>query len=202
MSASSVVQQIGEHMRSLRMLRGLSVRTLAAKSGFSPSFISQVELGQVSPSIDSLERIATTLSVDLSAFFLQVQDSQPTVMHARARQVLKSDWSLASVESLTASYDGQQLEAVLVTFDPGGRSGSTPHAHQEEEFAIVLTGEIQLHLAGNTHDLHPDDAVTIPARTPHRWTNTGPHTAKIVMVSARPLLRVLPSGLAGGDISE
>jgi XRE family transcriptional regulator, regulator of sulfur utilization len=34
---------------------------LASKCGFSPSFISQVELGQASPSIASLDRIALAL---------------------------------------------------------------------------------------------------------------------------------------------
>ena len=62
-------RQLGERIRQLRTGRGLSVRTLAATTGFSPSFISQVEHGQVSPSIASLERIATALGVTLGGLF-------------------------------------------------------------------------------------------------------------------------------------
>jgi len=48
---------VGERIRQLRLGLGMSVRTLAAKTGFSPSLISQAENGQVTPSIGSLERI-------------------------------------------------------------------------------------------------------------------------------------------------
>ncbi|MBI2953312.1 MAG: PAS domain-containing protein [Chloroflexi bacterium] len=54
---------VGETIRRFRMGRGLSVRALAAETGFSPSFISQVELGQAAPSIASLARIAAALGI-------------------------------------------------------------------------------------------------------------------------------------------
>jgi transcriptional regulator with XRE-family HTH domain len=62
-------EQVGELVRELREARRLSVRALAAQAGFSPSFISQVENEQASPSIASLERIATALGVTLVEFF-------------------------------------------------------------------------------------------------------------------------------------
>lgn len=189
MADTTIVQQVGAHIRTLRSSRGLSVRTLASMTGFSPSFISQVELGHASPSIDSLDRIAAALAIDLGAFFQQMPGTQPNVMHASTRQVLQSDWSLASIEPLTMAYDGQQLEATLVTFAPGGRSGSAPHIHHEEELAMVVSGKILLEMKDVQHALGPDDAVTIPADTPHRWTNTNDQDAKVLMVSARPLLR-------------
>ncbi len=38
---------VGEVVRFIRLWRGMSVRTLVAETDFSPSFISQVEPGQV-----------------------------------------------------------------------------------------------------------------------------------------------------------
>ena len=61
--------QVGERVRSLRTALNMSVRSLASRAGFSPSFISQVENGLVSPSIASLERIASILDVTLAGFF-------------------------------------------------------------------------------------------------------------------------------------
>src|SRR5512137_3109222 len=60
---------IGEHIRRLRSKRHVSVRTFAAQTGFSPSFISQLENGLVSPSLGSLQKIAETLGVTLGDFF-------------------------------------------------------------------------------------------------------------------------------------
>jgi transcriptional regulator with XRE-family HTH domain len=47
------------------MQRGLSLRSLATSAGFSPSFVSQVENGQTSPSIASLARLAHALGLGL-----------------------------------------------------------------------------------------------------------------------------------------
>jgi len=60
---------VGERIRQLRLGLGLSVRTLATKTEVSPSLISQVEHGHVTPSIGSLERIAMALEVSLGTFF-------------------------------------------------------------------------------------------------------------------------------------
>jgi transcriptional regulator with XRE-family HTH domain len=57
--------RIGEVLRQLRERQGLSLRTLAGRAGFSASFLSQLENGQVSPSIASLDRIAAELGVTL-----------------------------------------------------------------------------------------------------------------------------------------
>ena len=68
---------VGERIRQLRLGLGMSVRTLATKSGFSPSPISQVERSQVTPSIGSLERIAMVLGVSLSKFFVEPNANMP-----------------------------------------------------------------------------------------------------------------------------
>ena len=65
---------VGGRIRQLRLGLGMSVRALAAKTGFSPSLISQAENGQVTPSIGSLERIAMALGVSLGKFFARARD--------------------------------------------------------------------------------------------------------------------------------
>src|SRR6185436_2477898 len=65
-------QQVGAHVRTLREQARLSVRALAAQTDFSPSFISQLENGQVSPSIHSMGKIANVLGVTLGSFFAAI----------------------------------------------------------------------------------------------------------------------------------
>ena len=49
---------LGQSLRRLRESRHISLRVLAEQTDFSASFLSQVENGQASPSISSMERIA------------------------------------------------------------------------------------------------------------------------------------------------
>lgn len=176
---------VGERIRQLRLGLGMSVRTLAAKTGFSPSLISQVENGQVTPSIGSLERIARTLGVSLGKFFADPETSTVKFVRASARQQLTSTWSPVSIEAL-APLDGTgKLEPVMLTMAPGGRSGQFPAAPRGEKFALIAEGEVALTLGDEMHVLRTGDAITFAPPTPHQWENNGPGTARIVIVTIR-----------------
>lgn len=188
---SSAVQ-LGVRLRELRLERGTSVRHLAEEAGFSPSFISQVETGQASPSIASLERIAKVLGVGLSDLFLSGTDA-PAVVRGSAREQLTSEWSRARIESLAQAKGQGGLDAVLITLRGGGRSGKNPHTQPAPQFAFVVAGAISLALGDELLDLESGDAVTIPAQCPHRWENAGIDQAQVLIVSAGPQ-RLLPWG--------
>src|SRR4029453_276765 len=111
---------VGERIRQLRLNLRMSVRTLATKTGFSPSLISQVEHSQVTPSIGSLERLALALEVSLGTFFAEPETSTLSLVRASARQQLTSTWSPVTIEAL-APLDGPgTLEPIMLTMAPGG----------------------------------------------------------------------------------
>src|SRR6185503_11454746 len=117
-SKRMIEANLGEAVRKLRERSHMSLRTLAEKSDFSPSFISQVENGQASPSISSMERIAVALGVTLGEFFQATENGQSSIVRAGSRLGLNSEWSKANIESLLHSGPGGKLEAVLVTLLP------------------------------------------------------------------------------------
>src|SRR6476660_7638547 len=96
----SLEQSLGDALRRLRERDRVSLRTLAKKCGFSPSFISQVELNQASPSLASLERIAAGIGVTLGDFFHAAEHSGPELVRLSQRPVLQSGWSRSQIESL------------------------------------------------------------------------------------------------------
>jgi transcriptional regulator with XRE-family HTH domain len=179
-------QVIGEHIRRLRLKRHVSVRSFAAQTGFSPSFISQLENGQVSPSLGSMQKIAETLGVTLGEFFAAAaSDEESLVVRPPDRRRLDSTWTDAHLEALGPMGRSRRLEPVVAIFGPGGKSGKHLHSNPHEEFAFVVKGEVTLSFADEQHDLGPGDAVTLPAHAPHRWENRTEETVEIVIVSSR-----------------
>jgi len=180
-------KRLGELVRLLRERRGLSVRTLARESGFSPSFISQVEHGLASPSIASMERIAHALGVTMSEFFAvdESQTAVPFIVPAGEGRELTSAWSHAVVRELGPSHGARLLEPVMLVLGAGGRSGARPAGHQGEEFAIVFSGDVLLRLEGAEHRLQAGDAVSLPPELPHQWENVSDREAHIILVSLR-----------------
>jgi transcriptional regulator with XRE-family HTH domain len=175
---------LGPAVRRLREAQQLSLRSLAERTGFSASFLSQVENGQASPSISSMERIATALGVSLGEFFQTAGRNPLPVVRADARLVLHSGWSSAQLESLVGGVGGR-LEPVLVTLQSGGTSGSRAYASGREEFALVLEGTVTLTLNDSEQELACGDAVTIRPGALRRWRNPGPQPARILIVTAR-----------------
>ena len=177
---------VGEVIRELREQHHLSVRTLASKSGFSPSFISQVENGQASPSIASLERLAAALGVRLGDFFRAVEPITPTPVRAAARPAVQSEWSRARLECLAPIGPTSEWQAVMIALNPGGARGKRTHVSAAEQFALIFEGEAVLTLDSQEYVLQRGDAITIPAGVPHRWENkTGSPSQIVLMTAAR-----------------
>ncbi len=177
--------KIGKMVRRFRRARQISVRGLAAKCGFSPSFVSQVELGQSSPSIASTERIASALGITLGHFFNPATPSPPGVIKAKDRLILESAWSRAKIESLGPPTQHSGLEAMLVTLKPGGTSASRPHTRDVEQMILVFRGTTHLQLEDDRHVLREGDAIAIPPSARHLWTNASRNPVQILIVTVR-----------------
>lgn len=53
-----------------RNARGLSLRELSARCGISKSALQRMESGEISPTLDQLDRIAAALDVPLTKLFI------------------------------------------------------------------------------------------------------------------------------------
>src|SRR5258708_6937780 len=187
LSVSQLLKQhaVGAWVRRLRTEQRISLRTLATRTNFSPSFISQVENGVVSPSIASMEKIANALGVTLGEFFVASREGEGgLIVRAADRLQMSSLWSQGRIEAL-GPMTGRRLEPVLITLDPGGRSGKHPYPHTSERSAFVLHADPTVTIGPEEHVLGPGDAVTIRAQELRRWENRSSPLVRILIVSAR-----------------
>lgn len=176
---------VGEWVRRLRTEQRMSLRALAQRTDFSPSFISQVENGVVSPSIASMEKIAGALGTTLSEFFAAAAKGEAgLIVRVADRLFMPSGWSKGWVEAL-GPMTGRRLESIVITLEPGGRSGKHPYTHHIEEFAYVLEGVATLTLGPEEHRMQPGDAVTLRAQELRRWENRGKEVVRILVVTPR-----------------
>lgn len=161
------------------------MRALAQRTGFSPSFLSQVELGQSSPSLSSLQRICEALEVDLPDLLRNPRPERALPVVRRAdRQSVRSEWSKASAESLLPDGGDDRFAALLLGIDPGGRTGELPTRRGTRELAYCIRGKVQLTLGGERYDLASGDSVVLD-QTHASWENRGRGRAEVLVVSAR-----------------
>jgi transcriptional regulator with XRE-family HTH domain len=175
---------IGGKVRELRTERGLSVRTLAARTGFSPSFISQMEAEAVSPSIASLQKVAEELGVSLGQFFSSLESVPREVVRREERPEYESGWSRSTMELLADPAPGRKLSAVQITVEPGGASGKRAAYGVQEAVVLVLSGELVARLGEREVELYEGDAAYVSEGTEFSWENPGSEEAALVMVAA------------------
>ena len=86
---------------------------------------------------------------------------------------------------------GTNLLASFVRYEPG--AGAPRHAHEEEQLFVVLEGEVDMDLGGESRRLRPGDAVLIPAWVPHSVRSTGGPVYQLDVFSPprRALLKLL-----------
>src|SRR5574338_1261788 len=73
------VVDVGYRLRVLREERGVSMRSLARRSGLSANALSMIERGLTSPSVSTLNKLAMALEVPITAFFRQEPVREPIV---------------------------------------------------------------------------------------------------------------------------
>ena len=67
---TDILSRFGNHLRELRVERGLTQSELAFRGNFDRNYIGMVERGERNPSLKSLNRIAQALGVSLSVLLL------------------------------------------------------------------------------------------------------------------------------------
>jgi len=81
----------------------------------------------------------------------------------------------------------ERSQTGLLTLEVGEATGDKPSTHAEsDQVLVVLQGELTAEVGGESEVLDIGDAVTVPAKTPHRFTNTGHERAITFSVYALP----------------
>lgn len=165
------MDRLGEKIKELRQQRNLTLRDLSDQTGFSISFLSQVERGLSSLSISSLRTLAQSLGIDLSVFFPPPVHGN-YVTRTAAQQPFRLEGSDIDYVSLSGEFPARTLEPLLVTLPPNHRA-TEPFSHPGEEFGYIVTGDLTMLIDGNEYLLGPGDSIHFSSRTRHTWENRG-----------------------------
>lgn len=172
---------VGQRLRTLREARGLSIRSLAARSGLAVNTLSLIENGKSSPSVSTMQQLARTLAVPVTAFF-KADLPRQNVVYQRAAKRPQALFAHGLLEDLGVGLVNRIVEPLLVTLHPHAGSGADPIVHTGQEFVYCLAGRIMYTVRDQTYLLEPGDSLTFEAYLPHRWQNAGDEPAQALLV--------------------
>nr|WP_040305388.1 XRE family transcriptional regulator [Ahrensia sp. R2A130] len=178
---------LGNEIRQLRKSRSLTLAELALRIGRSVGFISQIERGLSSPSIDDLRALAAAFDVPISWFFATEplnEAERGTVMRADYRRQLGSREG-GLVEELLSPDLGGQYEMLRCEFAAGAEM-EKPVLRETEESGFIVEGELDLWIDGTHFHLETGDSFRFDHK-PYRWANRGETTTVAVWVVSPPV---------------
>ncbi len=177
---------IGERIRQRRKELGYTLRELGARTNLTASFLSQVENSQCSPSLSSLQRIATALEVPMFAFLDYTAPPSPVI---RAGERPKLDTCDADICYELLSRDlGGQLMAVLIKVQPGGRRIAERLAKPTDELMYVLRGRLSITVGDQTYVLGPGDSISYEGRSLREFAALGEEELHVICCLTPPVL--------------
>lgn len=195
---AGLANTLGARVRTHRENAATSVRELARRIGVSPSLISQIEHGRVTPSVETLYGIANELGLSVDSFFNDderpspnVVSMSPTLVPAAPSKVLQPRQTRKKIqlsggitwERLTPGPD-DQVEFLFVTYQPGSESCCKDSLlrHGGKEYATVVSGRFGVTIGFEDYELGPGDSISFEAHNPHRVYAIGDEVATALWV--------------------
>ena len=173
---------IGNRLKELRVLKGLTQEELADRAELSKGFISQVERKLTSPSIATLTDILQCLGFTIGEFFSEEPEEQ--IVFGRQDYFEKIDAELLNeIKWIIPNAQKNVMEPILLTLQAGGSTyPDTPH--EGEEFGYILSGSVSIHLGSRTYKAKKGESFYFTPDKKHFLTSK--NGAVVLWVSSPP----------------
>lgn len=176
-------KDIVKKIRRLRKQKGLTLKEVAERTGFTKSYLSMVESGKKSPPIATLSKIARALEVDIAAFFEEKNpEDKLTIVRKGERKVVVRDGSSFGYiyESIAPAKRLKMMEPFIITHPVGIEGGWVDH--EGEEFMFVLEGSVRFFYGDKEYILKEGDCVYFDSSIIHRGDAIDDGPAKTLVV--------------------
>ncbi|WP_437924974.1 XRE family transcriptional regulator [Sorangium sp. So ce291] len=170
-ASSALTGIVGANLRRLRTKRGLSLERLAKASSVSRAMLSQIELGQSTPTINVVWKIARALSVPFSALISDQSIGGTSIIPAARAKVLTSHDGSFSSRALFPFDVPRTVEFYELKLAPLATEHADPHPPGTVENLVVTSGTLEMIVGAERHLLSTGDAILFEADVPHQYRN-------------------------------
>lgn len=161
---------IGAQVKALRTTLGMTMSELSKATNISAGMLSKIENGQTSPSLATLQALATALNIPLASFF-QKFDETREACHVKAGDGMvierRGTRSGHIYQLLGAPLRNRvKMEPYLITLTKD--SDTYPiFQHEGIEFIYMLEGQLVYRHGEKDYLLEPGDTLFFDAEAPH-----------------------------------
>ena len=172
----------GKRLMRLRKAKNMALKSLANETGLSSTHISQIEKGEVIPSVAVILQLSRALEID-SSVLLREEKAKAGKDSALDHRKRTEDYSY---QTLTPEAAHKRLKAFKVFIDPKSDHKGVSYQHQGEEFIYVLKGKIDVMVGENKNTLAPGESIHFNSSIVHKLRNISREKAELLVVLYTP----------------
>lgn len=152
--------RLAHHLRGLRERRNLTLAVLAERSGLSRATLSRIENAEVSPTAETLGRLAMVYALPISQLLAPLEQGFQPVSRREDQNTWrdpKHDFLRRSVSPPNGPLTVEVMEAQLGT----GQliKYDAPAIPGQEHHVYLLSGGMEITVEGKAHDLKAGDCL-------------------------------------------
>lgn len=180
-----------QRIKEIRKTKGLVLKEMAKSTGYTESYLSQIERGLKNPSLEALRRISRVLEVPVITFLfdegseLKPSEKRYQVTRVSSRKKMNLPTLNNPSELLTPSLSdgnpGQKFHGFLIKLEQNESASEKMISHPADESVFVVKGVITVFLEDEILQLESGDCIYIFGGMSHNYTNKTAETAEIIV---------------------
>jgi transcriptional regulator with XRE-family HTH domain len=174
---------IGIKIKALRMKTGMSQKELAEKIGLTPSFLSQLESNQISPSLNSFIHICNTLGVSPAQILEGKEPDEPQWLFKKESVLSHIAFSENDIKGYSIVKNGK-MSGTLVVLEPDAHIEEHFIPQGGKKFIHVLKGNVSIIINNKEKTLSSGDSLFLKEERPSLWKNKGGDKAELLLICA------------------
>jgi DNA-binding XRE family transcriptional regulator len=163
-------QVIANHVRERRLEIGLNVGQLAERTGISKGMLSKIENAQTSPSLSTLERLASALDMPVTSLFRGLAEERDAVFvkAGSGPEIVRKGTRAGHTYELLGSLRGpyKRVEPLLVSLDESSEVFPL-FQHPGIEILYMLSGVMEYGYGRQRYKMERGDTLQFEGDIPH-----------------------------------
>ncbi len=177
----------GNKIRLLRKEKDFTIEKLASLTGFTASYISQVERNKIEPSLSALNKISNALNVSLY-YFLEEQNNKMIITRKEHRKTIISD-NKTNINFLTQLSENDGIKPEFYVYEITLRSNEWDNRNFNvlkcHKCIVVKKGTLLIEFSNSNEILQIGDSIYIDSNLPHRCYNPTSLDVEILCITSQ-----------------
>ena len=167
---------VGERLRKIREMEGLSIEQLAKNSGFDELKLRNIEEQKIYPDLGTIIQLSKALRIASGLLLGEESGYGYSVVRKQERKNIQRHASGSRdnpnyiYQSLASGVKDRHMNAFVVTLKEDVSSEELS-SHDGEEFILVIEGTVKIILGKKTEMLGEGDSIYYLSRIPHLVKN-------------------------------